>query len=61
MIRVELGTRNALVWCKSCGTWRELHGTHRAALQAAARHVDQVHGEARRAADLRDRAQRLTM
>lgn len=54
--RVELGPGFALAWCRECPPWRELRGTHAAALAACATHVQQVHDRAKLAAQLRARA-----
>ena len=51
------GTTVAL--CDECPPWRELRGTRAAALRAAADHLARVHGQAKRAADLRDQARVL--
>lgn len=59
-IRLETGTRHLLASCATCPTWRELRGTRPAALLAAATHMDLVHGDARAAGKLRERAQRDT-
>lgn len=55
----KAGRGTQLATCPECGPWRELRGTRRAALLAAADHATLVHGDERQASELRDRASRL--
>lgn len=56
MIGIDKSARSVLAHCAQCPSFRELRGTRPAALIAAATHVELVHGDARAAANLRDRA-----
>jgi hypothetical protein len=60
VIRTEAGTRHVLVWCTSCPTWRRLADDKAAALAEGARHIAQVHDQAKIAASLRERSTRIT-
>lgn len=54
--RLEAGRGHVLAWCVDCPPWRRLAGDNPAALLVAADHLQLVHGDARAAARLRDRA-----
>ena len=58
-IRLDASARSVVVSCASCPPWRELRAARPAALRAAAVHLELVHGQAERAADLREQAARI--
>lgn len=59
MIRLDgRAPRSIVATCSDCRPWR-VAGTHRLILLEAARHMEDCHGDARAAADYRDRAQRV--
>lgn len=57
-IDLEAGRGNILASCSACPPWRELRNSRGPVLEAAARHAELVHGDARRAAALRESARR---
>lgn len=57
-VRFDRARGTVLAYCTGCPPWRSLEGTTPAAYRAAAVHVDQVHGDARLAANLRELAAR---
>lgn len=54
--RLEAGHNHVLAYCRSCPPWRELTWDRPEALDAAATHVQLVHGDTQLAERLRKRA-----
>ena len=59
-IRLDASYRDTSVvaMCDSCPPWRRI-GSRPSALRAAAEHLELVHGDSRRAAQLREQARRI--
>lgn len=57
-IELEASRGNVLAVCSACPPWREHRNTRGPVLIAAAAHAELVHGDARRAAQLRELARR---
>jgi hypothetical protein len=57
-VRLDASARSVVAWCASCPPWREV-GSRPLALRAAAVHLELVHGNARKAAQLREQARRI--
>lgn len=58
-VRLEAGYGHVLAYCRDCPPWRRLELSHADALEAAAKHMQLTHGQARLAADMRGRAARM--
>jgi hypothetical protein len=54
--RLEAGHNHVLAYCRACPPWRELRWDRPEALEAAANHVQLVHGQGQLAERLRKRA-----
>ena len=58
--RLEAGHNHVLAYCRACPPWRELRWDQPEALDAAATHVQLVHGNMTLAEKLRERAAEQT-
>jgi hypothetical protein len=58
-VRLDASARTVVAVCTSCAPWRVLRASRPAALRAAATHLEAVHADHAKAADLREQAARI--